>query len=275
MAEQRTEFYDYMEEMNYTHGPIPEDWWERDFQENPLKVLSYGGGTQSTAMLALVKMGIISRPDIVIHSDTGSELPETVEFVEVARKFVEEELKIPFIIVRSHRGSLHEDYLKQASIPIIGARSCTQNFKIRPQRRLIRKIVGNRRGKVLADCMLGITTDEESRRVDESDIKWATNSFPLLDEIRMTRQECIDLNNRMGWVVKKSGCFCCCYQGTKTWKNLKRDHPDLFQISLDMEEKKFAVRGGKMGLHQYNKLSTIDEMDLPDSGCDSGAGCFL
>ena len=37
------------------------------------KVLSLGGGVQSTAMLYLVQDGVLSKPDIVIFADTGSD----------------------------------------------------------------------------------------------------------------------------------------------------------------------------------------------------------
>lgn len=271
-------FFEYVDEMGYSinRSLIPEEWFERDFFEEPLQVLSYGGGTQSTAMLVMMQRGEIPIADIVIHADTGSELPETVEFVEIARRFTEEVLGIPFIITRSHRGSLHADYLRLNTIPMIGARSCTENFKIMPQRRLIRKIVGNRNGKRLAECLLGITTDESKRRVDdETQPKWIGVKFPLLDDRPTTRDECIEMNREAGFTVGKSGCFLCPYQGSKAWLTLKKDHPELFAIAVELEENKFAHRGGKMGLFQYNRLKELDNLELDDSKCDSGAGCFL
>lgn len=43
-------------------------------------VVSYGGGTNSTAMLiAMVYKGI--KPDLILFADTGGELPETYEFI--------------------------------------------------------------------------------------------------------------------------------------------------------------------------------------------------
>jgi len=250
-------------------------WWnqDRDFSNEQLNVLSYGGGTQSTAMLILIKLGYITKPDIVIHADTGSELPETIEFIEIAKKYVEDVLKIPFAIVKSHRGSLHEDYMKNGNIPIIGSRSCTSNFKILPQRRLIRAIVG-RKNKHLANTMLGITTDEEKRRT-EGDVQWLKLTYPLLDEFKYTRKECILLNNLNGWDVKKSGCFVCPFQGGKAWLELKNNHPKLFQIAVEMEEKKFKIKGGKLGLYQERPLSDLQNITLEESKCDNGAGCFI
>lgn len=246
----------------------------RDFIKEPLQVLSYGGGTQSTAMLLMIASGSLPKPDIVIHADTGSELPETVDFIKTAKTFTEDIIKIPFVIVKSHLGSLHNFYLEQGSIPIIGIRSCTDKFKIRPQRRFIRSIVGNQAGKLLAECWLGITTDEAKRRAN-SDVKWCGLKYPLLDLVETTRDECITLNEQHGWNVAKSGCFCCPYQGGKTWLKLKDDHPKLFQLSIDMELNKFEKRGGRQGLYQHILLTDLSTTTLPESGCDSGAGCFL
>lgn len=252
---------------------------QRDYREQPLEVLSFGGGTQSSAMLLMIEKGMLPKPDLVLFADTGSELPETIEHIKtVAKPYVENVLQIPFGICESHRGKLHEYYLEKDSIPMIGIRSCTESFKILPQRRYVRQIVGSGGGTVMARFWLGITTDEAKRKPAERDPrmpKWNDLWFPLLDHHPMSRQDCIDLNNDHDWHVVKSGCFCCPYQGTRTWQALKRDHPELFQLSVELEENKRAVRGGKMGLHQDKPLSTIDSLDLDQSTCDSGAGCFL
>ena len=247
---------------------------DRDWLKEPLQVLSYGGGTQSTAMLLMIANGSLPKPDIVIHADTGSELPETYDFINTAKDFTENELNIPFVIVKSHLGSLHQYYLDNNSMPIIGIRSCTDKFKIRPQRRFMRSIVGNKKGVLMAECWLGITTEEAKRRT-ESNVKWCGLRYPLLDEIPTTRNECIEMNTLAGWEVGKSGCHCCPYQGGKTWLWLKENHPSLFDISVEMEKRKIAVRGGARGLYQNILLSELNEKILPASACDSGAGCFI
>ena len=81
---------------------------DRDYQKEPLQVLSFGGGVQSTAMLLMIHEGTLPKPDVVMFADTGSELPETIEHIETnARQFIEDVLQIPFIVCRSHRGSLY------------------------------------------------------------------------------------------------------------------------------------------------------------------------
>jgi len=268
-------------------------WESRDFIKEPLQVLSYGGGTQSTAMLCLIKENKLSRPDIVIHADTGSELPETVEFLEVARKMCSD-MNLPFVIVSSHRGTLHDDYMSKKTLPIIGVRSCTMNFKIQPQRRFVREIVGNRRGRVLATSWLGITTDEEGRslvknkdspnhgkRQTEGDVKWMNLSYPLLDEIPLTRDEAIAINEKHNLQVGKSGCFCCPYAGSRHWLNLRENEPKLFAICIEMESLKQEEqvrkgRKGGRGLFRDRPLTQLDTYNFQeDSNCDSGAGCFL
>jgi len=252
---------------------------DRDYQKEPLQVLSFGGGVQSTAMLLMVHEGTLPKPDVVIFADTGSELPETLEHIERnAKPFIEDILKIPFIIARSHRGALHDDYMRLAAIPMIGVRSCTGNFKIDPQRRVIREIVGRRNGVLMAECWMGITTDEAKRKPKKKDPrepKWVEKTYPLLDLVPTSREECQELNLKHEWEVIKSGCFCCPYQSTASWRGLKQTHPDLFAISVEMERLKNIKRPGKWGLHKDKPLSTIEDFEEDASACDTGAGCFI
>lgn len=251
---------------------------DRDYQKEPLEVLSFGGGVQSTAMILMVADGILPRPDVIMFADTGSELPETLEHIQAnVIPFVENVLKLPFIICRSHRGALHDDYIRLKALPMVGVRSCTGNFKIDPQRREIRKIVGNRRGKLMARCWMGITTDESRRKPDKKDPrepKWVEKTYPLLDLVPTSREECQAINERHNWNVIKSGCFCCPYSGSKHWLKLREDHPDLFAIALEMEKIKNEHRPGKWGLFRERPLADLGTIDLEDATCDSG-GCFV
>lgn len=255
----------------------------RCFETNPLQVLSLGGGVQSTALLLMVRDGKLPMPDICIHSDTGSEYPHTEEIIDYCKSICES-IGLRFEIVSSHRGKLHEDYMRLKTVPVIGVRSCTTNFKIFPQRRLIRKIVGKKNGVLLAECWLGITTDESKRKIN-SDMKWIGNKFPLLDVIPTTRRECLQILQKEGLDVKKSACFCCPYQGSKGFIKLRRTNPDLFKICLEMEEL-YHSRFGE-GKSLTPGISTLKSLEMPslfsfgpetipidESSCDSG-GCFL
>ena len=253
----------------------------RDYAKEPLQVLSFGGGTQSTAMLHMIHDGRLQKPDMVVFADTGSELPETIHHIKtVAQPFVEEVLDLPFVIV-SKGVPLHVEYRTSGYVPVAGIGSCTVKFKIRPQRRFIRSIVGNRRGVLLAECWLGITTDEERRRTT-SDVKWCGVKFPLLDDYPMSRQDCINLNESKGWSVVKSGCFVCPHQGRNTWFEIRKQHPDLFALALDLEnharaEREREGRKLRVGLCREQWLSDLESLPSrwdENSTCDTG-GCFI
>ena len=85
---------------------------DRDYVKQPLQVLSFGAGTQSTAMLILSAEGHLKKPELVIFADTGSETAETYAHVEEWAKPFCKENEIPFEVVQSSKGALHEFYLK-------------------------------------------------------------------------------------------------------------------------------------------------------------------
>ena len=247
----------------------------RDFKLRPLEVLSFGGGVQSSAMLILVHQGVLTRPDVIIFADTGSETPQTMKNVnEQAIPFCRDVLKIPFITARSHHGKLHEYYIAKKNIPVIGMRGCTSEFKIFPVNRIIRETVGMGRNHVLAHSWIGITTDEAKRERKTQFHEWQKNVYPLL-RINYSRSKCEKVLKEHGWVVEKSGCFCCCYGGTKHYAKLKKENPELFQIVLEMEA---AVKErSDIGLCGFKRVTDMDFTEkIPQSECDpEEGGCFI
>lgn len=238
--------------------------------------------------------GLIDRPEVVVFSDTGSELPETYATVSAIQVLCEKN-KIPFKTVASKlEGSeegiaLHEYYSQKTKppfLPMVTNPRCTFNFKIYPVRRYMKSIIDPTGPKPWASGMIGITTDE-SHRQRPSDMQWIANEFPLI-ELGMSRQDCIDYiaKNYPELKVAKSGCWCCPYSSPKTWLRLKIDHPDLFKKAREMEEGAFA-KGQHLGLGQRRPLSAYDfTHTLEDFGfvienpeevecSSSSSGCFL
>ena len=238
------------------------------------KVLSLGGGVQSTAMLYLVQDGVLSKPDIVIFADTGSEMPETYKLINDVIKPLCRNINVNFEIVKSHLGhSLDEYYKSRSVIPVIGVSHCTAKFKIRPIRRKIREYVGNGRGKKLAECWLGITTDENQRE-SISDVKWVSNVFPLL-ELNYSRNDCINYLTSKGLKVEKSGCFMCPYNSSEKWVRVKNNYPELWKRALDLEDTYFENRPYRYkGLRDDGKKLRQPLTNFSKSKCDSG-GCFI
>jgi len=240
----------------------------RNWKKEPLQVLSFGGGVQSSAMLIMIKNGVLPRPDLVVHSDTGSEMPHTEKVLEWARLLCIA-LKLPYATVMSHRGRLHEDYLSTGTMPMVRHRSCTFNFKVQTQRKFFRRIVGKGNGKVMVQCWLGITTDEKQRRISvhDADVKWTGSTYPLLDMKPTSRRECENYiaKENLEFTIQKSGCFCCPYAKPQHFAKLYREHPDLFAICVEMEEQ-FNARWSKEGFGEKSlspNLKSLKSVAMP------------
>lgn len=252
---------------------------QRNYIEKPLQVLSCGLGTQSTAMVILVHQGILEKPDVVLFADTGEEMPETLKHLHRVKSLCNQ-MGVNFQVVKGYDGLPLLDYYKQrGTIPMIGFRSCTQKFKITPQRHYMRSIVGNQNGVLLAESWVGITTDE-IKRVRTSDVKWSGLKYPLIN-LNLSRDDCIKINTDFGWHVGKSGCHCCPYQSGKRWADVKENYPDLFLRSMETENKyklkrPHRVNGflNKKNLWLESFQNNDTEETLQEQGCDDG-GCFL
>jgi len=234
-----------------------------------LEYISYGGGVQSTAMVLMAIDGKIKKPDLVVFADTGSEMPLTYETVERIAVICEEN-NLPFFITAASSGStqgykLHEWYMNRGTLPMVGVRFCTSKFKIDPVRAFVKTKVDQTKPKPWMNAWLGITSDEKRRATGISHVKYQIISYPLLE---ISRTECKQYikKNYPQLNVAKSGCFCCPYARKSHWINLKKNHQNLFDTALEMEEiaKKGGVTRGLFG------KSTIDVFNYSHQLTDFG-----
>ena len=180
-------------------------------------------------------------------SDTGSEHPDTMRLVYDTLKPMVEGAGVLFAVTADHRGRLHEWYASRGQVPMVHSRACTSNFKISPIHRALRSIIGKTRpGRVVAHSWLGITKDEEERRIKADKIveagksraKWELSKYPLLDNLdhEWTRNDCRELLRSEALVVSKSGCFMCHYKGRKDAEILKEIHRPMFEAWRELEK---------------------------------------
>lgn len=124
-------------------------------------ILSYGGGINSTALLLeWVKQD--KQLDLVIFADTGSEMPETYEFIDKYVKPFCKKHKIPFETAfytasnrvvgvkeghwqENERVSIYDYYDYQKAVPSVRQRSCTDKFKVEPIEKYIKKKWGDKK----------------------------------------------------------------------------------------------------------------------------------
>ena len=113
-------------------------------------ICSYGGGTNSTALLIeCVKRGI--RVDMILFADTGAEKPHTYDYVEYFSKWLVSEGYPAIQIVKAPNKSLEQDCFDRKALPSVayGFKTCSQRFKVQPQDKLVNNsvIVGGATGE--------------------------------------------------------------------------------------------------------------------------------
>ena len=123
-----------------------------------------------------------------------------------------------------------------------------------------RWIQANRNGQPV-EQWLGISTDEWQRMKD-SDVKYITNRYPLI-EMRMSRAGCIDwLQNHGLEVPPKSACYFCPFHRTSEWRAVKNtsDWPLVVAVDEQIRDARPSEFGLKLYLHP--SLKPIDEVDF-------------
>jgi hypothetical protein len=213
-----------------------------------IHVISLGAGVQSTTMALMAARGEITpMPDCAIFADVGDE-PEAV--YANLRWLSSGVLPFPVRVTRE-KGRLSERILagdKLARPPLfvrtkrgVGmlGRQCTRNFKLRPIRREIRRLLGvgqhSRIAPGAVEVWLGISTDEVIR-VKPSGINYIVNRHPLI-EARMSRIDCL------AWLVKhdcpippKSSCWHCPYQTDAQWRDKRDNRPAEFAQAVAFDQ---------------------------------------
>lgn len=217
-------------------------------------VVSYGGGVDSTAMiLLLVKQ---KKPiDYVVFADTGNEVPETYKFIEKYTLPYLKKYDIPFVVVYPYKKrSLWARCFKRNVFPDTHHRWCTRDVKITPIHKFYKKLGGEIKEYI------GIAYDD-IRRMKPSQVKGIEKLYPLVDN-KIKRDGCISIIvQEMMPIPVKSGCFFCCYNTKERWEWLKETHPDLYELSKQLE---------KNSKH-YPKKKLIKEGYGSEDACDDGA----
>lgn len=262
-----------------------------------MRVLNYGGGTNSTA-LAILAIERRERPDILVFADTGSERPETYAYLDVFRTFLGRH-SIALEVVRWMRrdGSftpLHEDCEAKKTLPskAFGLAGCTVKWKQQPVDKWLSHhpdvLAEHRAGRVV-ERWIGYDADEPERAYRMLEKNPAANLWkwraPLV-EWGMGRDECIDVIRRAGLPLPgKSACWMCPSSKPREVLDLMRNHPALGQRALQMERQAELVNVKGLGRSwawadvvdadkRQLRLPLLDEVWPPieaECGCYDGA----
>ena len=262
------------------------------------KLISYGGGVQSTALLVLAAQGIIDF-QYAIFANVGddSEHPASLEYVRnIAKPFADKHGIELIELQRTDRHGIPTETIHQrlvnmehrsVGIPVRmsngapGNRTCTSEYKIKVVAKWVRSMGATKNDPAIV--AIGISTDEMQRANNRQPIAYETVQYPLLD-LGISRSRCKTIIADAGLPVPpKSSCYFCPFHRVNTWREMRRDEPELFEKSVDLE-RKINEKRTMLGMDHVwlsDRLRPLDEaiteaqepLEFQESGpegCDEG-----
>jgi hypothetical protein len=244
---------------------------------NPAQVWSYGGGTQTAAIAALVISGILPRPDLIVMADTGREKTATWDYLEQVIQPALEAVNLKVDIAPS---SLKTVDLWSKGGDLLPPMWTTQNghgqmkgfcsgeWKRRVVLRYLRQL-----GVKSCVNWLGISTDEAHRQRPTQE-KWVQHWYPLIER-GVSRDRCYTIVQRMGWPEPpKSSCWMCPHMRDAQWRQMRDQYPADFDKAVALE-RDIQSRDPHAWLTKHARpLETLtfgdDQPELFPVGCGEG-----
>lgn len=162
-----------------------------------------------------------------------------------------------------------------------GTRSCTADFKIK----VIAKELKRRGATAVnpATIGIGISVDEIHRANNRKVEPHEQVVYPLLD-LGLRRTDCARIIREAGLPVPpKSSCFFCPFHRTETWHDQRREEPELFEKSCQLEdilnERRATLGKDPVYLTRFGRplreaipdgVDLLPMFDETDGLCDSG-----
>lgn len=224
-----------------------------------IDVLSWGLGTQSSAMLDMAAEGEFEfMPDYVITADPQWEPKEVYEWRDKVIPYIE---KKGLEVIEVSAGNIYDDTMRSletgervASMPLFMInpklpqghpnrkmminRQCTMEYKIQPINRKIKSLLGYKPREIVkhqVHMWRGITTDEITRVKPAKD-NWLVFEHPLIFEKDMDRLQAIERARKMGLGdPPSSSCIGCPFHRDDLWQSIKYKYPDEFESAVKLD----------------------------------------
>ena len=214
-----------------------------------MNIVSFGGGTNSTAMI--VGMYLHEIPvDLILFADTGAEQPHTYQFIATFNEWLRQH-GLPEITTVFHtdkdgnRMKLEDECIKSGTLPSIayGFKRCSLKHKIGPQVKYCNNnpmcmaawAAGDRVNKYIGYDAGETRRVQHAALIDEQDKKYK-NHYPLY-VWGWDRAECVRVIERAGLPLPgKSSCFFCPSMKKKEIEALWTDYPELFDRAVAIEK---------------------------------------
>ncbi len=255
-----------------------------------LRFFSSGGGKQSIAALVLSAQGLINYPvHLFCNVGDDSEHPDTIDYVRNIAMPYAKAHGVEFVELAPIYSGGKTLYQRLATgntldIPMyfdgaaLASRACTKHYKIR---RIASE--AKARGATAnnpAIIGLGISLDEYQRMNSNNPEKHIRREYPLID-LRLSRQRCVEIIEHAGLPIPpKSACWFCPFGSVQRWRQLKDEHPRLFDQAVEIEALNNGRRAdrGKNAMYFTRNRIPLDvaaagsqsDMFESDDACESG-----
>jgi hypothetical protein len=244
-----------------------------------VRILSYGGGLDSFAML-LRSIALGDLPDHVVFVDVADRLgidpgewPSTYRHIEDYVEPLCRRHGIPFTTidtdhypVRNAR-SLYAWLYERKQIPVGGPkRICTTIAKVE---RFERWVADHYPGRT-AEVWIGFEAGEEARADKDPNAgkpgAQRKNRYPLI-EWGWCRCRCESYVRTMGYPIpRKSACVFCPYASKRDFRTLREELPERFEEIVELERRKPPTKAGyKLSIKGFRKRRKVE---LPVLGDD-------
>lgn len=244
-----------------------------------VRVLSFGAGVQSSALLIMMDRGEIKPCDFAVFADTQSEPQEVVEWLARIRQFV----KIPIYIAT--KGNIAQDMVdhfagrlrRVGQAPLHALRDgkkgmlrrhCTKEYKIEVVDKFIRKHLKyepRQKMRHTIEVVMGISYDE-MQRMREPQEKWKRFSYPLVD-LKLRRADLIKYVEASGiGTPPRSACWFCPYKTNAEWKRLRDNSPPDWEkaVEFDRAIRRSVTPGLTSEFFVHRDAVPLDQADLND-----------
>jgi len=249
-------------------------------EKSRVRMVAYGGGTNSTAMLiGMQQKGIV--PDIILFADTKGERPETYEYVRIFSKWLVKNgmPEILTVTKTSMDESLEANCLRKKMLPSLayGYKTCSIKWKAQPQEKYmnnwdVSKAAWKRGEKVLKH--VGFDADEPHRAKFKEDKKYE-NAYPLIDW-DWGRDECVEVIKKAGLPSPgKSSCFFCPASKKHEISSLPK-HLKTRAIAMERNAELTTMKGlgRRFSWEQFLKDEANSLFAETESDIEEACGCY-
>jgi len=259
-----------------------------------MRVVAYGGGLNSTAMLVEAVRREIPI-DLILFADTGGEKPETYDYVVRLSNWLQSKgcprIRVCCSITKDgEKLTLEENCLRKGMLPSLsyGFKKCSHRWKKEPQEKFTNnwkpaKEFWATGAKI--EKWIGFDADEEHRAKIPGCAKYTYRY--VLCEWDMGREECAAAITAAGLPLPiKSACFFCPASKKRDILQLDCEHPALAARALSLEARAMAATvksrnglGGRLNwtnfLGDYKKQGQLFALaEAPETEIDMLCGCF-